>query len=53
MTNREYLVCIDAKLTGLKEQFSNHLRHHWMVAIPLISITGAALIALILALLRK
>ena len=50
-TNRELLFCMDVKLTELGRQFSNHIRHHWMVTIPLISITGATIIALILALL--
>lgn len=53
MTNKEYLICIDTKLKELKEQFTNHIRHHWLVTIPLISITGAAITALIIALLRK
>lgn len=52
MTNKEYLICIDIKLKELKEQFTNHIRHHWLVTIPLISITGAALTALIIALLN-
>ena len=53
MTNREYLICIDIKLKELKEQFSNHIKHHWMVTIPLIVITGGAITALIVALLTK
>ena len=51
MTNREYLICIDVKLKELQKQFSNHIKHHWLVTIPLISITGGAIIALIIALL--
>jgi len=53
ITNREYLICIDAKLKALKEQFDNHLKHHWLVTIPLITITGGAITALIVALLTK
>ncbi|GAH07233.1 unnamed protein product [marine sediment metagenome] len=52
MTNKEYLICIDTKLSSLKEQFSNHIKHHWMVTIPMIGITGAAITALVIALLR-
>jgi len=33
MTNREYLICIDVKLEELKEQFTNHLRHHFIVTL--------------------
>lgn len=53
MTNREYLICIDTKLKDLKEHFTNHIKHHWLVTIPLISITGGTVVALIIALLRK
>ncbi len=53
MTDREYLIHIDTEVTGLKEQFSNHLKHHWMATIALISITGTAITAVIIALLTK
>ena len=52
MTDHDLLVCIDTKLKELKEQFNNHLKHHWAVTIPLISIVGGLIIALILALCR-
>lgn len=32
-TNKELLVCIDAKLKALKEQFDNHLKHHFIVTL--------------------
>lgn len=51
MTNKEYLICIDAKLKALKEQFDNHLKHHLAVTIALITVTGGAITALILTLL--
>ena len=53
MTNKEYLICIDTKLTELKEQFSNHIKHHWLVTIPLIGITAATITALVITLLSK
>lgn len=53
MTNKEYLVCIDTKLKDLKKQFDNHLHHHLLVALALISVTGGAITALIIALLRQ
>lgn len=53
MTNRDYLVCIDAKLKELKKQFDNHLHHHLLITIALITVTGGAITALIVALLRK
>ena len=49
MTNKEYLICIDEKLNELKEQFNNHLKHHFAVSIALLTITGGAITALILA----
>jgi len=51
MTNREYLVCIDTKLKGLKEQFDNHLRHHWAITISLLGSTGGLIAALLVVLL--
>ena len=51
MTNKEYLICIDGKLSELKTQFSNHLKHHFAVSIALLTITGGAIIALIVTLL--
>lgn len=53
MTDHDLLTCIDAKLKGLKEQFSNHIKHHWMVTIPLIFITFGSITSLIIALLTK
>ncbi len=52
-TNREMLFCMDVKLTELGKQFSNHIKHHWMVTIPMMTITGGAIAALIIALLTK
>lgn len=60
MTNKEYLICIDTKLKELKEQFSNHLKHHiekaraqLAINIALLTIAGGAIVALIIALLGK
>ena len=52
MTNKELLICIDAKLKELKVQFDNHLVHHSRVALVLLSITGSAIIALVVLLLK-
>jgi len=49
-TDHDLLVCIDVKLKELKKHFENHIKHHWMVTIPLISIIGGLIVALILAL---
>lgn len=51
MTNKEHLICIDVKLGELKEQFDNHLYHHLAFTIALLTITGGAVTALIIALL--
>ena len=53
MTDHDLLVCIDVKLKELKKQFDNHLKHHWMVTIPLITIIGGLITALILALYKS
>ncbi len=52
MTNKELLICIDAKLKELKVQFDNHLVHHFRVALVLLSVTGSAIIALLVLLLK-
>ncbi len=51
MTNKEYLIRIDEKLSGLKTQFDNHLKHHFAISVALLTITGGVITALILALL--
>ena len=52
MTNKELLICIDKKLGRLEEQFNNHLSHHFRVALVLLSITGSAVITLLVLLLK-
>ncbi len=52
MTNKELLICIDTKLKKLTTQFDNHLAHHFRVALVLLSITGSAIIALLVLLLK-
>ena len=32
MDDHDLLVCIDVKLRELKEQFKNHLKHHFIVS---------------------
>lgn len=33
MTDHDLLTCIDAKLKGLKDQFDNHLKHHFAITL--------------------
>jgi hypothetical protein len=47
MTDHDLLVRMDEKLTGLQKQFSNHIRHHWAVTIPVILIALGLLVALL------
>ncbi len=51
MTNKDQLIEIATKLDNLKEQFDNHLYHHLAFTIALLTITGGAVTALIIALL--
>lgn len=51
--DHDRLVRLDAKVDFLCEQFRNHLKHHWMVTIPLIGITGTAIISLLVVLLSN
>ena len=53
MTNKELLICIDAKLKELKVQFDNHLVHHFRVTLVLLGVTGSAIITLLAFLLSK
>ena len=52
MTNKELLIKVITKLDILEEQFSNHLAHHFRVTLFLLSITGSAMIALLVLLLK-
>ena len=52
MTNKELLICIDAKLSELKKQFDNHLTHHFRITLVLLSVTGSAIITLLVLLLK-
>lgn len=47
MNDHDLLMRMDEKLDGLSEQFSNHIRHHWMVTIPVLIIALGLLIALL------
>lgn len=47
MTNHDLLMRMDEKLDGLFKQFSNHIRHHWLVTIPVLVIALGLLIALL------
>lgn len=53
MTDHDLLICIDIKLKELKQQFANHIKHHWMVTIPMIGITFGSIVSLIITLLTK
>ena len=47
MDDHDLLVRMDEKLDGLSKQFSNHIRHHWAVTIPVILIALGLLVALL------
>jgi len=47
MNDHDLLVRIDERLSSLQKHFSNHIRHHWMVTIPLLMIIAGLIIALI------
>lgn len=52
-TNKELLICIDVKLKLLKEQFDNHLKHHFLVTLASISATLTVVGALIVFIITK
>ena len=47
MNDHDLLVRMDEKLDELSKQFSNHIRHHWMVTIPVLVIALGLLVALL------
>jgi len=50
MTNEErdeLLIRVDERTCTLMKQFSNHIRHHWAVTIPVIMIALGLIIALL------
>lgn len=49
-TDHDILICIEEKIRELKSQFSNHLKHHSVYTIALLTITGGAIGSLIIAL---
>jgi len=51
MNDHDLLIRIDAKLEELRIQFANHLRHHFLFTMALITALFSLTIALVLALL--
>ena len=49
MTDHDLLMRIDERVCTLTKHFSNHIKHHWAVAIPLLMI----IVGLVIALLSK
>jgi len=47
----ELLIRVDERVCTLTKHFTNHIKHHWMVTIPMIAITFGSIISLIIALL--
>ncbi len=49
MDDHDLLVRIDERLLGLQTHFTNHIRHHWLLTVPLIM----TVVGLVIALLTK
>jgi len=50
MTDEErdiLLIRLDERVCTLMKHFSNHIKHHWMIAIPVIVLTLGLVIALL------
>ena len=47
MNDHDLLVRIDERTITMSKQFSNHIKHHWMVTIPVLVIALGLLIALL------
>ena len=50
MTDEEkdiLLIRIDERVCSLTKHFTNHIKHHWMVAIPVIMLVLGLVVALL------
>ena len=50
MTNEErdeLLIRIDERVCSLTKHFTNHIKHHWVVAIPVIMLVLGLVVALL------
>lgn len=48
--DHDILIEVNTKLDDLRLQFSNHLKHHFLFSLTALSMAGAAIVALIVAL---
>lgn len=44
----ELLIRIDERVCSLSKHFTNHIRHHWMITIPIIMIALGLIVALLI-----
>lgn len=49
MNDHDLLMRIDERMYNLTKHFGNHIKHHWMLTIPLIMVV----VGLVIALLKK
>lgn len=47
MNDHDLLQRIDERVWTLTKHFSNHIKHHWAVTLPLLGIIAALVIALL------
>ena len=47
MNDHDLLMRIDERVCTLTKHFTNHIKHHWMVTIPLLAIVAGLVIALL------
>ncbi len=43
----ELLIRVDERVCSLTKHFTNHIKHHWMVAIPVIMLVLGLVVALL------
>ncbi len=43
----ELLIRLDERVCSLTKHFANHIKHHWMLAVPLIMVVVGLIISLI------
>ena len=47
MNDHDLLVRIDERVCNLTKHFSNHIKHHWLITVPLLMIITGLVITLL------
>jgi len=51
--DHDILICLEVKLKLLQKSFDNHIKHHWLITVPLIVVSLGSVLSLVITLLTK